>query len=447
MVVVPLLPFYLAGLGLKAADVALWTGLALMAPAVTQALTGPLWGWVGDRYGRKAMVVRAQFGIAVAVGLMAIADTPEEFLVFRLVQGAFGGVASANAAFASSQARSDQQGRALGGLFGATGAGSLVGPLLGSVLASVFGFSAVFLAVAGLMVMAGLLSILLLREPAAVQRGRREQPTLPVRAAPRLLAATSAGRNLILAGFLGQVAISAVLVVFALRVEEVTASTEEATVWVGVLQAVTWTAALIGAGWWGWRNDRRSPHRNFALAAGGCAVAIVLQGAAIEPAMLLPLRIAQGFCFAALAQSVLHVVAGLAPETAKGSCLGLANGLIESGAIIGPLLGSLVATLLPLPVAFAAIGPLLALAAILAAFSGRPTMVTLPTPQPVTPSIQCGYQGVPATVGTSGSAGWRLRRPTGTTSGVPAIGSASTCASSSNTLRSRGSVRTSFGVP
>lgn len=386
-VVVPLLPFYLAGLGLKAADVALWTGLALTAPAVTQALTGPLWGWVGDRYGRKAMVVRAQFGLAVAVGLMAIADSPEEFLAFRLVQGAFGGVVSANAAFASSQARPDQQGRALGGLFGATGAGSLVGPLLGSVLASVFGFSALFLTVAGLMVMASLFSVLLLREPAAARRGRRERPALPVRAVPRLLAATSSGRNLILAGFLGQVAIYAVLVVFAPRVEEVTASTEEATVWVGVLQAVTWAAALIGAGWWGWRNDRRPPHRNFAIAALGCAVAVALQGVVVEPELLLPLRIAQGFCFAALAQSVLYVVAGLAPEAGKGSCLGLANGVIESGQIVGPLLGSLAATLLPLPAAFAAIGPLFALAAVLAVFSGRPTRVPLPAQHRVVPSI------------------------------------------------------------
>jgi len=378
-VVVPLLPFYLAGLGLKAADVVLWTGLALTAPAVTQALTGPLWGWVGDRYGHKAMVVRAQLGIAVAVGLMAIADSPEEFLVFRLMQGAFGGVASANAAFASSQARPGRQGRALGGLFGATAAGSLVGPLLGAVLASLFGFSVLLLTVAGLMVMASLLSALLLREPAA-RREHRERPALPVRAVPRLLLATSSGRNLILAGFLGQAASYALMVVFALRVEEVTASAEKATVWVGVLQAVTSAAVLVGAGWWGRRNDRRPPHRNFALAALSCAAAVALQGVAVEPEMLLPLRIAQGFCFAALAQSVLYVVAGLAPKDGKGSCLGLANGVVESGQIVGPLFGSLAATLLPLPVAFAAIGPLFALAAVLAVFSGQPTRVTLPAP-------------------------------------------------------------------
>jgi MFS transporter, DHA1 family, staphyloferrin B biosynthesis exporter len=91
-----------------------------------------------------------------------------------------------------------------------------------------------------------------------------------------------------------------------------------------------------------------------------------------------PLRIAQGFCFAALAQSVLCVVARLAPEAGKGSCLGLANGVVESGQVVGPLLGSLAATLLPLPMVFAAIGPLFAVAAALAAFSGRHTQVGRP---------------------------------------------------------------------
>ncbi|MPY81350.1 MAG: MFS transporter, partial [Actinophytocola sp.] len=53
-VVVPLLPFYLAGLGLRPDEVAWWTGLALTAPAVMQTLTAPLWGMIGDRYGHKA---------------------------------------------------------------------------------------------------------------------------------------------------------------------------------------------------------------------------------------------------------------------------------------------------------------------------------------------------------------------------------------------------------
>ncbi|MGH3662173.1 MAG: MFS transporter [Micromonosporaceae bacterium] len=379
-VVVPLLPFYLAGFGLRGADLALWTGLALTAPAVTQVVSTGFWGWVGDRHGRAAMVLRAQIGLAIAVGLMALADSPWEFLAARLIQGAFGGVGAASAAFACSLAQTRNRGRSLGGLVGATGAGSLVGPLIGSLLAASFGYPMLFTVVAALLAGVSVASLLLLREPPASRAARREPPETGFGGAARRLWANPSSRNLILAGFAAQAAVYAVLVVFALRVQEVTSSTGEATVWVGVLQAATWAAALVGSAWWGWRNDRKLAHRNFALAAAGCALAVAAQGFPMDPALLLPSRVVQGFCFVALAQSVLYVVAGLLPEHVRGAGMGAATGLIESGQVVGPLLGSLTAALLPLPVAFAAIATLLGVAAVLAAVGGRPQTQQPPTP-------------------------------------------------------------------
>lgn len=380
-VIVPLMPFYFAGFGLDDAQVALWTGLALTAPAATQALTGPLWGWLGDRCGRKAMVVRAQLGLAVAVGLMTLATSPGEFLVFRLLQGAFGGVVSANAAFASSLAAPGRQGRAMGGLFGATGAGSLVGPLLGSLVASRLGFSALFAAVAALMFVVTCCSVAVLREPGAARQGRRDRPW-SLSAAARTLTSNGSSRRLILAGFIAQAGVYALLVVFAPRVAQITGAPEQATVWVGLLQAVTWAASLAGALWWGRRNDRFPPSWNFALAAAGCAIAGGLQGVPADPELLVPLRLVQGFCFAALAQSVLCLVGRLAPEAGKGSCLGLASTVIESGQIVGPLVGWLIAVVLPAPTAFAVIGALFVAAGGLTAFrggsTGQPVRLDLP---------------------------------------------------------------------
>jgi MFS family permease len=157
-VVVPLLPFHLAGLGLPDDEVAWWTAMSLAAPAIAQLVTAPLWGMVGDRYGHKAMVVRAHAGLAVAVGLMALADTPGEFLACRLTQGACGGVVVATATYASTLAAPNRRGRALGSLVGATSAGSLLGPLVGSLLAGRFGFGALFGSVAALLFVAALLA-------------------------------------------------------------------------------------------------------------------------------------------------------------------------------------------------------------------------------------------------------------------------------------------------
>ncbi|MQA62548.1 MAG: MFS transporter [Actinophytocola sp.] len=364
-VVVPLLPFYLAGFGLEAADVAWWTGIALAAPAVTQLITAPLWGMVGDRYGHKAMVVRAHAGLALAVGLMAFAETPGEFLACRLLQGACGGVVSATAAYASTVAAPQRRGRTLGGLFGATGAGSLVGPLLGSVLAGRFGFGALFGSVAVLLVIASGLALVLLPRSCG-EAGSRENRRGGLRDAARSLLLERSGRSLLLAGLLGQAAIYALIVVFAQRVAGIAGSIAAATMWVGALQAATWAASLLGGPWWGRRNDRRPANAGFAIAAVCCGVAVALQALPASPELLLPLRLVQGFCFAAFAQSVLHVACDLAPRQARGTAVGFSSGCLDLGQVAGPFFGALAVTVLPPGGAFAAIGALLGCAAVLA---------------------------------------------------------------------------------
>jgi len=364
-VVVPLLPFYLAELGTPEGDVPWWTGVALAAPAVTQMISAPLWGMVSDRYGRKAMVVRAYAGLGLAVALMAAARTPEAFLACRLLQGACGGVAGATSTYASSLAEPQRRGRALGGLFGATAAGAVLGPLLGSVLASRLGFGLVFGVVAGLLILASASALVLLREPTRPTRTRDAMRRRMRKVAKRLLRMPH-GRNLLLAGLTAQAAVFALIVVFAMQIEHVTSSIAAATVWVGLLHALTWVASSAGGPWWGRRNDRRPAHRGFAVAAASCGLVVALQAVPASPEALVPLRIAQGFCFAALAQSVLYVVSYLTGERLRGTGIGFATSVLDLGQIVGPLLGAAAVALLPLPAAFAAIGGLFAVAALLA---------------------------------------------------------------------------------
>lgn len=363
-VVVPLMPFYLAGLGVPAARIPLWSAAALAAPAVTQLITAPLWGKVGDRYGHKAMVVRAHAGLALAVGLMALADTPATFLAFRLLQGACGGVVSATAAYATCLAADARRGRALGGLTGATAAGALVGPLVGGLLAARYGYGILF---AGVAVLLALSCVLALGVLPRWQPRRRTVVRASVRTVARRLLGDAAGRSLLLAGLAAQAATFALVVVFAPRVESITGSLAAATVWVGALQALTWAASLIGGPCWGRWNDRIAPRRGFAVAAALCGIAVALQALPGSPEWLVPLRIAQGFCLAAFAQTVLYVASQVGRPEERGTAVGFGSGVLDIGQILGPLLGALAAATLPPHAAFAAIGALLCLAAVLAA--------------------------------------------------------------------------------
>ncbi|SFS66162.1 MFS transporter [Saccharopolyspora flava] len=359
-IVVPLLPFYLAGIGTPRGEIPWWTAVSVAAPAVVQLVSGPLWGWVGDRFGHKAMVVRAHAGLGLAIALMAVADTPEEFLGCRLLQGACGGVVSATASYASAAASTDRRGRALGMLFAATAAGSLLGPLVGGLLATRLGFAPLFAAVAGMLAISSALAAVSLAEAHAHARERHSP-----RAIAALLLRRRETRWMLLAGFAAQAAIYALVVVFAPQVERISGSVAAATTWVGVLQAVTWAASCVGSPWWGRRNDRGSAQLGFAVAAACCAVAVALQGV-VPVELLLPLRVAQGFCFAALLQSVLHVSSRHAPERGSGTAFGFSTGVLDLGQVFGPLAGAALAVLLPPSVVFALIGAMLGTAALLA---------------------------------------------------------------------------------
>jgi MFS family permease len=377
-VVVPLMPFFLADLGLAGDEVVWWTGLALAAPAVAQALTAPLWGALGDRVGAKAMVVRAYVGLALALALMALVDSPGAFLACRVVQGACGGVVNATAAYLTALAPQQRRGRTLGGIFGATAAGSLLGPLAGSVLAGQAGFPVLFAAVAGLLAGTAVLAAVVLPSVAPAQTTVR-RPRLVDAVAD--LATHPVARNLLLAGLLGQSATFALVVVFAPQVERITATTAAATVWVGVLQATTWAGSMAGAPWWGRRNDRRSPQAAFAIAACCCGLAVLLQALPSTPEWLLLLRAAQGFCFAALGQSVLHVACAVVPDQVRGTAIGVSNGLLDVGQVVGPLLAAMVATAHSPTAVFPVIAVLFLLAACLALRGGgRPSALSVDRP-------------------------------------------------------------------
>jgi MFS family permease len=64
----PFLPIYVEQLGVHGgAAIAQWSGMAFGASFLVAALVQPLWGRLGDRYGRKLMLLRGSLRMAIAV--------------------------------------------------------------------------------------------------------------------------------------------------------------------------------------------------------------------------------------------------------------------------------------------------------------------------------------------------------------------------------------------
>jgi EmrB/QacA subfamily drug resistance transporter len=119
-----------------------WVATAYM---VTSTTTTPIAGKLGDLFGRKPFLLAGMIGFVLASALCGQAQDMMELVIFRGIQGLFGGVLFASV-FASladlfpPQTRARIQG-VFGGIFGIA---SVVGPTLGGYLAENAGWRWVF---------------------------------------------------------------------------------------------------------------------------------------------------------------------------------------------------------------------------------------------------------------------------------------------------------------
>ncbi len=134
----PFFPSHLRSLGVEEGSLPMWAGLCVGAAPLAAALMGPIWGALGDRFGRKMMVLRSLLGIFVFVGLMAFARTPLQILILRLGQGVFSGFLPPSITLVTMGYPTGQTGRISGILQSAMAGGSVLGPLFGSALILAF---------------------------------------------------------------------------------------------------------------------------------------------------------------------------------------------------------------------------------------------------------------------------------------------------------------------
>ncbi|MFE6510099.1 MFS transporter [Nocardioides sp. NPDC057767] len=346
MALVPIMPLYMASLGAPGATVGLWAGAAIAAPALPLAITTPLWGRLGDRIGPKWMVVRALVGLCAAMALMATAGSPLGLLVARVVQGTFGGVVEAAAAYVGSAASEGSRGRALGRSYSATAAGALAGPVAGGALVATGDLRPLLIGIAVVAMVLGCVCTVRLRNPYG---GRRPPDRAEPARSALLSVCTHIGWVPLAAGFLAFFGVYGLIPVYAAFVTDLVAEPGQAGPWVGGLHAVMWAGTLVGSLWWGRFNDRTGlPLRTLVIASGITAATVLAQAAVAWLPMLVPLRFVQGFCFAALAQSLLLYASQKAGQHERAGYLGVANSFLLGGQFLGPLLaGSAMAVLVP----------------------------------------------------------------------------------------------------
>jgi DHA1 family multidrug resistance protein-like MFS transporter len=205
----PFLPVYLRELGVHdSGALAVWTGVAGGAAGAALAIMSPIWGVLADRYGRRAMLLRAMVGAGLTVGLMGFARGPVDIVVLRLIQGATSGTIAATTALVASGTPRHRVGWALGVLSSAVAVGGALGPLVGGFAAAAFGVRTIFWA-AGLMLALATLPVFMVVREVPVQRTEGDQGSILAilrRTGPgavALLAALLVGQTLLQGSYIG----------------------------------------------------------------------------------------------------------------------------------------------------------------------------------------------------------------------------------------------------
>jgi MFS family permease len=214
-IVIPILPFLSPTLGADKMDIA----LIIVTYAVCAGLSGPVWGRLSDRIGRKPVIMMCLAGAACSYLMLGLAS--ELWMIFAargfagLVAGNFGVASAMIADITTSRNRA----RGMGLIGAAFGLGIVLGPMLGGLLSgSSASFTLPCIVAGGMSLLAMLAAGIFLPEslPPEKRLGHREKP-----AAARsfsnygLLQAT--GNRLLVSQFvLHQAAVSSVTYLFPL---------------------------------------------------------------------------------------------------------------------------------------------------------------------------------------------------------------------------------------
>ena len=164
--VMPFLPLYIAELGTTdVGEIALWTGLTLGATPAVTAISAPLWGRVGDRYGSKILVLRSLTAFILTKAGMAFVTAPWQLFALRALLGVFAGYGALTISMAAQSAPRDKMAQAIGTVQTGHRLGPAIGPVLGGLLAPAVGLRNSFLVAAALYVVALILILVAYKEP------------------------------------------------------------------------------------------------------------------------------------------------------------------------------------------------------------------------------------------------------------------------------------------
>lgn len=337
----PIVSRHLAELGLTGTALTSWTGIAFAANFLAMIIMLPILGRLGDRIGRKSIMVWSGLGMATVTSVMMFAGHPAELVLLRFLQGCFTGILPFSNILVLTGAPRSRVAFSAGLMQMMGESGHVLGPVIGTAAMTVLAPRQTFPFMSALLAAGTLIVLLLVREPP-----RRKAPQAESANLFQDIAAIWKRKpypHLLVAAFCTNFCMTGTTPLLAFCIERAEGRWWEGGLNLGFAFAVTSLAVILSAPVLGRLADRIGP--NVLLkAATALAIALgVVQAMTASYSVIVVCRFLTGLCVAGMlpniqAQIRRHVQPGM-----EGRTYTIANAWQFMGSLAGPTAGGVIA--------------------------------------------------------------------------------------------------------
>jgi DHA1 family multidrug resistance protein-like MFS transporter len=344
--IVPFLPLYLQELGMKDPhQIATWAGIIFAGNFVTSFLFQPIWGGLADRYGRKMMLLRSGFGMAIVMTLMGFAGNAWQLLLLRMVNGTISGFAPAAVSLMSTNTPKDKIGFAMGTLQSGAVAGTILGPLIGGLLAEWIGYRYIFYVTGSLLFLASIFTMLLVKEKFNAKEAAAK-PKISVLGGWGQLKNIPQLPALYSITFLIQFAFLSSMPLMPLFVGQLHGQGEGLAFYAGLVGSITGFSNMISSPILGRLSDRIGPEWILGVCLVGAAVMFVPQAFVSNIWQLFAARFGLGIFMGGLLPTVNALIGKYTPIGMESRAYSFNTSALSLGNMSGPVVGGAISGML-----------------------------------------------------------------------------------------------------
>ena len=382
--VIPFLPLFMKDMGVRH-NLLAWVGWIFALQAASSIFAQPLWGKVGDKYGRKPMAIRAGLCLVGIYFGMSFCTTPLQLAILRFLNGALTGFIPMSMALIATNTPQEHAPRSIATAQTSSAAGLIVGPALGGLLAGLVGYRGAMQVSGAAVLLSTLLVWLLVQEP---NKAALAEPTgllqdFAISLRSRVL--SSIMLTVMVFGIYG----ASINPILALHLSNMNG---RAPVWLtGLVFSLPATALMLTAHSWTRFGERWGYHRGIhtgLIGAGICALALAFVHSIW---VFSAIFFVAGIFLAAINPSTGAIICTRVDAGFRGRAYGMQQSATMLGMLIAPLVATNIGAAFGIQWVFAFIGVVSLIGSVIFPFlAGRRSVETLhedPLIEPVVEQI------------------------------------------------------------